>query len=134
MTDDKITDISLGACDGTVAIRANGTLIEIHSDGSVETYTNGVVHVRPPRDDMQAGPPPRVGQDMPDGSVYAGVSPDTHRPMYTTREDAPLNTTFARAQNYAAALDAHDHRDWRLPTTVRQQTTAGERPAEGVPL
>ena len=27
---------------------------------------------------------------MPDGSIYAGVSPDTGKPMYTTPKDAPL--------------------------------------------
>src|SRR5207302_7723214 len=31
----------------------------------------------------------RIGDRMPDGTVYAGVSPHTGRPMYTTPGDAP---------------------------------------------
>jgi hypothetical protein len=58
----------------------------------------------------------RVGNKMPDGTVYAGISPKTHKPMYTTRKDAPLTYTFYRAQNYAGKLGACGHRDWQAPT------------------
>ena len=53
---------------------------------------------------------------MPDGTVYAGISPDTHNAMYTTPDDAPLTSTFGRADRYATKLDANGHRDWRVPT------------------
>src|SRR5438128_1884955 len=35
-----------------------------------------------------------AGDRMPDGTVYAGISPDTHERMYTTSSDAPLTYTF----------------------------------------
>jgi hypothetical protein len=58
----------------------------------------------------------RTGEKMPDGTVYAGVSPDTHRPLYTTPTDAPLEMQWGQAMNYAAGLQAHGHNDWRVPT------------------
>jgi hypothetical protein len=53
---------------------------------------------------------------MPDGSIYAGISPDTKKPMYVTVEDAGLTMHFNTAVEYAQNLDAHGHKDWRLPT------------------
>jgi hypothetical protein len=57
-----------------------------------------------------------IGNVMRDGSAYAGVSPDTGKAMYTTPNDAPLTMTFGQAAEYARDLDAHGHRDWRVPT------------------
>jgi uncharacterized protein DUF1566 len=60
--------------------------------------------------------PTVVGDKMPDGTIYAGASPDTGKPMYTTPDDAPLLMSFNKARKYARKLDAHGHRDWRVPT------------------
>ena len=38
------------------------------------------------------GPPP-IGERMIDGSIYAGISPETGKPMYVTSESA-LRDTF----------------------------------------
>ena len=65
---------------------------------------------------MRAEAMPQIGDKMPDGTVYAGLSPDTNKPMYTTPADAPLTYNFNQAQKYAAKLDAHGHTDWRVPT------------------
>jgi hypothetical protein len=59
---------------------------------------------------------PEPGDKMPGGTIYAGISPDTHRPLYTTPEDAPLTYTFNEARKYAAKLDAYGYHDWRVPT------------------
>ena len=56
------------------------------------------------------------GEKMEDGTIYAGISPDTHRPMYATPEDAPGVYQFYKATQHAESLDAHGHRDWRVPT------------------
>jgi hypothetical protein len=56
------------------------------------------------------------GDKMPDGTVYAGPSPETGRPLYAAPADAPRTHTYDAAQEYAAGLDAHGHKDWRLPT------------------
>jgi len=59
---------------------------------------------------------PKVGDKMPDGTVLAGISPETNQPMYAMPADASLTMTFNEAKEYAAKLDAHGHKDWRVPT------------------
>jgi hypothetical protein len=58
----------------------------------------------------------KTGARMPDGTVFAGISPDTNEAMYTTPADAPLTMKWKQAMEYAAKLDAHGHKDWRAPT------------------
>jgi hypothetical protein len=58
---------------------------------------------------------PKVGDKMPDDTVFAGISPDTNKPMYATPPDAPLTMKFNEAQKYAFNLDAHSHNDSRVP-------------------
>jgi hypothetical protein len=77
-----------------------------------------------------------LGAEMPDGTVYAGISPDTHQPMYVTPADAPLtrafNTyTFDEAKNYAKKLNAHGHQDWRVPTKNELKVLFKNRAAIG---
>ncbi len=57
-----------------------------------------------------------VGYQMPDGSIYAGISPDTNKHMYVTAKSASLSMNFNAAAVYAEGLDAHGHQDWRLPS------------------
>jgi ATP-dependent Clp protease ATP-binding subunit ClpA len=66
-----------------------------------------------------------------DGTIYAGMSPDTGKPMYTTPADAPLTMTFNEAQKYAAQLDAHGHKDWRVPTKAELNVLFNNRAAIG---
>jgi Protein of unknown function (DUF1566) len=58
----------------------------------------------------------KIGEHMPDGTVYAGISPGTRRPMYTTPTDVPVTLTFNQARRYAKRLNAHGHQDWHVPT------------------
>jgi len=58
----------------------------------------------------------QIGETMPDGSIFAGVSPDTGDAMYAAPADAPLTYTFYQAKEYASKLDTHRHQDWRVPT------------------
>ena len=137
-------EISLGDGFGDVAVRVNGARIEVHADGSVDAYTSEAVRTHAPASDrapadkqayldnlarMSVGESdngarlpisepkrPAVGDRMPDGTIYAGLSPDTDQPMYATPADAPLTYSFNQAQKYAAKLDAHGHHDWRVPT------------------
>jgi len=59
---------------------------------------------------------PEIGSRMEDGTVYAGISPDTKQPMYVTPEDAPLTMKWQQAVDYAVGLDAYGHKDWHVPT------------------
>jgi hypothetical protein len=79
----------------------------------------------------QATTIPRIGQEMPDGTIYAGLSPETNQPMYTMPADAPLTMTFNQAKGYAAQLDAHGHTDWRVPTKAEMNVLFNNRAAIG---
>jgi hypothetical protein len=57
-----------------------------------------------------------VGDTMEDGTIFAGVSPDTGRNMFVTPKDASAVLNWKAAMKYAAELDANGHKDWRLPT------------------
>jgi Protein of unknown function (DUF1566) len=80
------------------------------------------------------------GERMADGTVYAGISPDTKRPMYTTPADGlsrrwlrtpRLFYTFAQARKYAEELDAHGHKDWRVPTRAELKVLFSNRAVIG---
>jgi hypothetical protein len=68
---------------------------------------------------------------MPDGSIYAGVSPDTSKPMYATPKDAPLTCSFNDAGKYASKLDAHGRQDWRVPSKAELNVLFENRAAIG---
>jgi hypothetical protein len=74
---------------------------------------------------------PRPGDTMPDGSIYAGLSPETLEPLYVTPADARLAMSFNGAADYAAKLDAHGHRDWRVPTKAELGVLFNNRAAIG---
>jgi hypothetical protein len=73
----------------------------------------------------------KPGSVMPDGSIYAGVSPDTGKPMYATPKDAPLTCNFNDAAKYASSLDAHGRNDWRVPTKTELNVLFQNRAAIG---
>ena len=74
---------------------------------------------------------PKIGDRIPDGTVFAGISPDTNKPMYATPADASLTMKFNEAQEYAAKLDAHGHKDWRVPTKAELNVLFNNRAAIG---
>jgi hypothetical protein len=74
---------------------------------------------------------PNIGEKMPDGTIYAGISPDTHKPMYATPADAPLTMKFRQAKEYAAKLDAHGYSDWHVPTKAELNVLFNNRAAIG---
>jgi len=136
----KAKEISLGSDFGDVAVTVNGVRVEVHTDGSilaytnrsVDAYTNGPVQVHPAaNDDAKAKAAPQVGDKIPDGTIYAGISPDTGKAMYATSKDAPLTMKWKAAMEYAAKLDAHGHDDWRVPTKNELNVLFNNRAAIG---
>ena len=141
----KAKEIALGDELGDISVKANGVRVEIHTDGSivaytksnVDAYTNGAVHVHAAvNDDAKpaAKAEPKPGDRMSDGTIFAGISPETNIPMYTTPRDAGLTYTFNEAQKYAGGLNktkAHDHDDWRVPTKKELDVLFNNRAAIG---
>jgi hypothetical protein len=68
---------------------------------------------------MKTGKPvyvPAAGGRQKDGTIYGGTSPDTNKDLFLTAEDAPGAYTWNDAMAYCRALSAAGHRDWRVPT------------------
>ena len=59
-----------------------------------------------------------IGDRMADGTIFAGISPDSGRNMFVTPKDASGVLKWKAAMKYAADLDANGHKDWRLPTNA----------------
>jgi len=122
----KAKEISLGEDFGDVAVKVNGVRVEVSSNGNVKVTSIA-------NDDSKAAAcaEPKIGDRMPDGTIYAGISPDTNKPMYATPADAPLTMTFNKAKEYASQLDAHGHQDWRAPTKAELNVLFNNRAAIG---
>jgi hypothetical protein len=128
--------ISLGDGFGEVALTVNGVRVEVHADESIDAFTAGAVKVHPAaNDDGKPGSAtsssPKPGDKQPDGTVYAGLSPDTGKAMYATPADVPLTMKWKQAMEYAAKLDAHGHKDWRAPTKGELNVLYNNRAAIG---
>jgi Protein of unknown function (DUF1566) len=77
---------------------------------------------------------PKIGDLMPDDTVYAGISPDTNKPMYATPADAKLTYTFNAAAEFAKEKSyqkVYGHGDWRVPTKAELNVLFNNRAAIG---
>lgn len=64
-----------------------------------------------------------IGERMPDGTIYAGVSPTTKKDFYVVPEDAPLTMNWKRAQEFASQYcgEGHSAGEYRLPSEKELQ-------------
>lgn len=76
-------------------------------------------------------PSDKCGTVMPDGTIYAGVSPDTGKAFYAAAQDGPGLMSWRRAQDYASQSNAHGRGDWRLPTPGELDVMFNNRAAIG---
>jgi hypothetical protein len=82
----------------------------------------------------QPAPTLTIGDKMPDGTIYAGVSPDTGKKMFALPADASLTMKFNEAQEYAKTTNsqkAYGHDDWRVPTKAELNVLFNNRAAIG---
>lgn len=86
---------------------------------------------RPSKASNPGQPESGIGKRMPDGTVYAGISPATGKPMYAMPQDAPGTYRFNNAQEYAKKLAALGHKDWRAPTKNELNVLFNNRAAIG---
>lgn len=62
---------------------------------------------------------PAIGDVMRDGTVFAGISPDTGRPMYARPADEAAEIAFIEVDDYTRQVNRHalqGHDDWRVPS------------------
>jgi hypothetical protein len=77
---------------------------------------------------------PPIGTKMPDGTVYAGISPDSGLPMFTAAQDASERYSYSEAWEIADILNARKHLghdDWRVPTKAELNVLFNNRAAIG---
>jgi hypothetical protein len=103
-------------------------------DGSVldlRNVTGEAAKAKAPANTNQA---PAPGDKMPDGTIFAGISPDTGKAMYALPADASLTMTFNSAKEYAQGLNmqkAHGRDDWHVPTKNELNVLFNNRAAIG---
>jgi hypothetical protein len=125
-------DLSCTSDEFKVAVRGYGVKVEIDPDGNVTVYSHRSVKMLPPEAAANTSTEAlKIGAKMPDGSVYVGVSPDTGKKMYATPKDGSLTCTFNEAGEYAAKLEAHGHKDWRVPSKAELDVLFQHRAAIG---
>jgi hypothetical protein len=104
---------------------------DFKNDDPVLDLRNVTGEAAKPKAPANTNQAPAPGDKMPDGTVFAGISPETNKPMYATPADASLTMTFNDAQKYAATLNAHGHQDWRVPTKAELNVLFNNRAAIG---
>jgi hypothetical protein len=104
---------------------------DFRTDGPVLDLRGVTGEAAKPKAPANTNKAPAPGDKMPDGTVFAGSSPDTNKPMYVTPADASLTMKFNEAQEYAAKLDAHGHKDWHVPTKAELNVLFNNRAAIG---
>jgi hypothetical protein len=113
------TSIDIGKDFNTVAMY--GATVEVAADGKLIVSTNGTVTVKPAAANDTAIAAAKaaleVGDRMEDGTIFAGISPNTGKQMFALAADASLTMTFNKAKEYAAeAADAKGNKSFRVPT------------------
>jgi hypothetical protein len=101
------------------------------TDGPVLDLRDVTGEATKPKAPANTNREPGPGDKMPDGTIFAGVSPDTGKAMYATPADASLAMTFNEAREYAAKLDVHGHKDWHVPTKAELNVLFNNRAAIG---
>ncbi len=148
----KTQDITLGD-EFDAFVRYGRTTVEMHpggdlivkTNGNAVVYTNGDVKVRPAANDSGEATfeEPKPGNKMDDGTIYAGISPDTGRPMFAQAHDAfyasfqaepTVTLNYQAAQRFVMGLNKGNdcgHNDWRMPTKNELNVLFNNRAAIG---
>jgi hypothetical protein len=106
----------------------------IRTDDSVLDLRDVTGEAAKPKAPANTNQAPAPGDKMPDGTVYAGISPDTGNAMYAMPADASVTYAFNEAQKYAQTINAckeHGHDDWRVPTKAELNMLFNNRAAIG---
>lgn len=81
--------------------------------------------------DVLAKAPLKPGDKMQDGTIFAGISPETSKPMYTAPTDERGAHAFNDAAWHAKNNAALGHKDWRMPSKGELNVLFNNRSAIG---
>jgi hypothetical protein len=68
---------------------------------------------------------------QPDGTVYAGISPENQKPVFTTPADARGLYSWAEAMAFCEAFNAYGHKDWQVPNQIELNVLFSNRAGIG---
>lgn len=103
--------------DADAVVVCGAVKVVFNANGGIDVYSHTPVTIHAAAEERArpaAAPPIAVGDVMPDGTKYAGISPDTGRAMYAAPADAPLMMKWREAMDYAARGEPSGA--FRLPT------------------
>jgi len=123
----KVREISLGEDFGDVAVKVNGVLVVIHTDGSllaytnksVEAYTSGPVQVHAPASNdakpdaaRKIGAVEKTGKHK--GEIYGGIYPADNKPIWFSASPKLMDhyAAAAWANEQGGALPTRKHGDY----------------------
>jgi len=108
-----------------VVIQVNGVQLEVDKGGNITAYTNGNLTSQSlslkGNFETIENKDPEIGELMPDGTVYVGVSPETGGAMYARYRDSSLPMKWEKATKYVKGLSSHGYDDWKLPSKKEMQ-------------
>jgi hypothetical protein len=71
--------------------------------------------------------PYEIGAVMKDGTIYGGISPTTHKPMFVAPKSSEKTMAFKQAAAYASTLEVGGHKDFRVPTMAELRVLFANR-------
>jgi hypothetical protein len=115
---------------GGVAVTVNGKTVTVDRTGKVAL--DAANDAAPATNDAApAKSAPQIGDTMEDGTMFAGISPDTNKPMFAAAADAPGVYDHNEAEKYANGFEGHGHKDFRVPTKGELNALFNNRAAIG---
>ena len=103
-----MAEVGKTVCEGCdMGLAGGGIVVRFNAEGGLDVY-GGVIPITVHE----------VGERMKDGTIFAGISPDTGKPFYAEDADGGeyLTMRWKTALGHAADSSAHGLRGWRLPT------------------
>src|SRR5262249_33412896 len=73
----------------------------------------------------------QVGDRMKDGTIFAGLSPETNAPMYALPADEALQLDFNEAAKRAEEFSQETGKEYRVPTKAEMKVLFDNRAAIG---
>ena len=110
---DKIQQVVLDETTEAIVVRG-GISVQFNAIGGIEVYGNSPVTLHAFANEAAK----QVGDRMKDGTIFAGISPHTNKPMYAMPADASLRMKWKKAMKYAAEFEGggHSKGTFRVPT------------------
>lgn len=71
--------------------------------------------------------PYEIGTVMKDGTIYGGLSPTTHKPMFVAPTSSDKVMPFNKAAEYARNLEVGGKKDFRVPTMAELRVLLANR-------